>query len=505
MLKIWPSMPINISTFITPYNNHNAVQKMNLIKSRILIILILACSFVGFFACNDETTTIGSGIASGEVEISIDTFSFNLDANPIYQENYDSKTGNLMLGNIYHPTYGTLECSFISRLMCATDLLIPDSLLMPERVDSCKLIFAAEREDIIGDSLAPQKLSVFKMNKFPTEINNTFDPEGYFDPSQGLLGSLNYTVSNISTKDSMFLQGKYVELNVDLPKSFGAQIFEKYKNEPGIFQWPDLMAKDFIPGIYVKSSFGNGCIANISEGFLAVFYYSLQETTTVENGDTIKTLQHVRYSALPFSISPEVVSSNNISYNPSQKIIEFNQSHKEGQCVITTPGGYVATFDFPIETILNRYNEKDIHLSTVGDLLLYIPAQPFDEESGISLAQNLLLIKKSEYQEFFEKNKVPDNKMSFTGQYDSSNSRYVFSSMREYFLDMLEKKDISYEDTEFILIPVELKTETVSNSYYGTSTTYITKCSPYTVKPTMTLVDTGNATVTFSFTTQIID
>lgn len=474
-------------------------------KTRIFSLLLILTSITTFFACEDNTTTLGSGIASGEVTITIDTFTFNLQGSPVYQECYDSKTGNLMIGNITDPVYGSLDCSFISRLMCATDLLLPDSLLQPERVDSCKLIMAADRTDITGDSLSPMKLSVYMLDDFPQVVNNTFNPEGYYNPKSGLLGSLSYTVSNISTSDSMFFQGSFVELDVDLPKTLGVEIFEKYKENPQIFQWPQIMAKEFIPGIYVKSTFGNGSIANINQAFVAVYYYVRKESTNVVDGDTVFAYEHKAYNAIPFSISPEVVSSNNITYTPSQKIIDFNAANEEGKCVLTTPGGYISTFKFPIETMINRYKEKNQHLSTVGDMVLYIPGEPFDPDSDISLAENLLLIKTSELDKFFNENKVPDNKISFTGMYDTKNSRYAFSSMRQYFIDMLEKEELTDEDLEFTIIPVELTTETVSNSYYGTSNTYVTKCSPYIVKPTMTLLDTGNATVTFSFTTQMID
>ena len=474
-------------------------------KTRILPILMISLTIMAFFACEDETSTIGSGIATGEVEINLDTFNFNLNAKSIYVDNFDSKTGNLMLGNIINPVYGSLECSFVSRLMCATKLEVPDSLLLPERVDSCKLLMAVQRTDVTGDSLAPQKLSVYMMDRFPDNLNNSFNPEGYYNPETGLWGFLSYTVSNISTKDSMFYNGKYVELQVDLPVSVGKEIFSRYKEQPEIFQWPQIMAREFIPGIYVKSTFGNGTIANITDVVLAVYYYTIVETTNTVDDEKVTTYTHKGYSTIPFSISPEVVSSNNIKYSPSQAIRDYNASNEEGKCVITTPGGYTASFNFPIEPLLNRYKEHNTHLSTVGDMVLYIPANTFDSESGIELAENLLLIKKSEYNDFFNNNKLPDNKTSFTGIYDSKNGRYSFSSMRQYFVDMLEKDTLTEEDLEFILVPVELTTETVSNGYYGTSSTYVTKCSPYIVKPTMTLLDTSNAMVTFSFTTQMID
>ena len=167
--------------------------------------LFLIFSFItAITACQDENTTIGSVIASGEVEITIDTFYFDLNGKAIRLENFDSKTGNLMIGNIQSQEYGSLNCSFVTRLMCAAKLEVDDSLFYADRVDSCKLVLGAERKGIIGDSLAPQRLTVYKLTKqLPGDITNNFDPEGFYDPSSPF-ASRSYTVSQISSKDSSF-------------------------------------------------------------------------------------------------------------------------------------------------------------------------------------------------------------------------------------------------------------------------------------------------------------
>lgn len=474
-------------------------------KFNIISLLFAIFGSLTFLACQEETPTLGSGIAAGEVVITVDTSYFNLGAKPVLLDNFDSKTGNLMIGNLDVPDYGILNCSFVTRLMCAPKLEVDDSLFYPERVDSCKLIFGIGRDEIVGDSLAPQKLAVYLLKKqLPSVIDNTFDPEGYYDNSDPL-GSATYTVSNISSSDSAFYKQDYVELQIDLGKEFGQEIFEKYKNQPEIFQWPQSMAEYFIPGLYVKPTFGKGCVANIFQTYLGVFYHSKELKTTVTEGDTVTTLTNVRRVAIPFTVSPEVLSSNNISYTPSQKIIDLNNIDN-GECVLTTPGGYITTFDFPAQQVIEKYNEKNTHLATVNDLILHIPADTLATSSNIPLVSNLLLVKTSEYEDFFNKNKIPDNKTSFTGVYNPNTGYYTFSSMREYILALIQKGEVTKEDVEFTLVPVEITTETVSSGYYyGTTSTYVTKCVPYTSKPTLTVLNTGKAMVVFSFSSQMID
>ncbi|MCH5228833.1 MAG: DUF4270 family protein [Muribaculaceae bacterium] len=467
-------------------------------------VFLILTFFSALVACNNDNTTIGSAIASGEVEINVDTFYFDLQAKAIEITGFDSKTGNLMVGNIDVEDYGRLNCSFVTRLMCAASLEVPDSLWLPERIDSVKLILGAVRDEIVGDSLAPQRITVYKLNRqLPPEIDNNFNPEGYYDPSLPF-ASRSYTVSAIAESDSAFYNNTYVDISLDLPKEFGVEIFEKYKSDPEIFQWPKTMAEYFLPGLYVKSTFGNGCIANILSVYVGIYYYSLKETSTItDDGELETTVEHVTNLAVPFTVSPEVLSSNNITYLPSQSIHEWNRENN-GEVIITTPGGYIAQYSFPAQTLIDRYNEKNVHLSTVNDLNLFIPATSFESNSGIGVATNILMVKSSEYESFFQENKIPDNMNSFIGVYDKDNERYYFSSMRNYFLDLLQKDYVNEEDTDFILVPVEVETETVS-SYYGEGATYVTKCVPFTSRPTMTLLNTTNAMVAFSFSTQMID
>ena len=474
------------------------MKKYNL--SGILTLL----AFLGLLvACEEDTTTIGSVIANGEVKITIDTSYYDLNARSLEVSSFDSKTGNLLLGNIQEKEYGNLSCSFVTKLMCASNLEIDDSLFYANRVDSCKLILGAQRDDITGDSLAPQILTVYKLTKqLPEDIDNNFNPEGYYDPSRPF-ASRSYTVSQIASSDSSFYKESYVNLSLNLPVDFGKEIFTAYKEEPEIFQWPKTMAEKFLPGLYIKSTFGKGCIANIQSVYVAVFYHSLSTTTKVEDGDTITTQVHKNHVVYPFTVSPEVVSSNQVSYMPSQKITQWNQQ-EDGSVVITTPGGYMATFDFPAKALIDKYQVHNTNLSRVNDLNLYLPAEPFGEDTDISVAETLMLIKKSEYEDFFAENKVPDNMSSFTGVYDPAKKRYAFSTMRNYFVELLKKDTLTPEDTEFMIVPVELGTESVSD-YYGNATTYVVKCVPYTSKPTMTLINAREAMVTFSFSTQIID
>ncbi|MDE5552729.1 MAG: DUF4270 domain-containing protein, partial [Muribaculaceae bacterium] len=128
---------------------------------------------------------------------------------------------------------------------------------------------------------------------------------------------------------------------------------------------------------------------------------------------------------------------------------------------------------------------------------------------GIDTAPNLLLIRTSEIEDFFANAKVPDNKTSFYSTYDEKAGGYMFNQMRHYIVQMKEESaNATQEEMEkmcdFTLIPVNLTTEKVNNAD-GSTTTYVTGCTPYLTKPTMTRINAEKTLIIFTFTHQYID
>ena len=98
---------------------------------------------------------------------------------------------------------------------------------------------------------------------------------------------------------------------------------------------------------------------------------------------------------------------------------------------------------------------------------------------------------------------MPDDKSSFYAPYDEESGSYKFNGMRDYILGLLEKGEITSEDTEFSLIPVIVSTESVQQ-YYSDPVIYVTGCSPYIGRPTMTELDTDHVTICFTYSRQTI-
>lgn len=470
---------------------------MKLCKIAGLSSLLLAGPML-FASCQDELSTIGGSLASGEVSITIDSLHFEMNPSCYVDENYDSRSTTNLIGRLNVPEYGELDCSFVSRMMCAAKLPVPDSI-PASRVDSIKILFNVPRGELTGDSLAPQQLKVYRLTKqLPSDIDNSFDPTGYYDESS-LLGSVSYTLSALGLNDSTFIKKKEITIPVSLPREFGEEVVTAYREHPEIFEWPQTFAQYF-PGIYVKPSFGAGCVANVASTRFMTWYYHKDIKIELAGGENNGKEIHVADSVALWGSAPEVLSSNNISYTISDNL---HRLAGEGKILVTTPGGYRAKFKMPVAEILAKYASSTSNLQVITQMSLSIPAKPVENEFGLEVVPNLLLVPTKEVEAFFAEGKVPDAKRSFYADYSDTEKKYIFRGMREYIVAMAEKDSWTEEDTDYTLVPVELKKEVVTQ---GTQKlTQIMACVPYLLRPTMTELDMEKSVIVFTYSDQTLE
>ncbi len=457
-------------------------------------------SAVGISSCQDDVSTIGSSIVNGEVSISVDSLILGIDASTIDALNIDTRSTTTLLGNISATEYGRLSADYVTQLLAASSMAIPDSIGV-ERVDSMRMVLEIPRNATIGDTLAPQQLKIYRLSKaLPADIKSNFDPQGYYDPDD-VVATRNYTLSAIALSDSAFYNNRTLSIAFPLPKEWAVDAFNAYRKGSPIFDWPQDFNKSY-PGIYVRSSFGRGALANVQATRLFLYYHYFITRNIVENEVSVEKRITMKDSVCLFASSPETIASSLLNYKPAQSVVDLVSNGKK---IITTPTGYRVRLTFPAKEILQQYWAADHNLSVINNRTFALPATTVNNDYGILPPPELLMIRTSEIDDFFANGKVPDNKTSFRGTYSSTSGRYEFSSMRQYIVDLKNKgRDIAPEDVDFTLIPVNFTTESVTNSYDGSITVYVTGCSPYISSPRMAVIDTDHAVLVFTFTSQIV-
>ena len=481
-------------------------------------------------SCENETPTVGGLLASGEVQIALDSLIWNgteqtihrgdlqkkvscpkIGYTTVFDDAVDTRSTTNLLGRISVPEYGDLNCSFVSRLMSSTILDIPDSIIKkPEQIDSMKVFLRIPRGALTGDSLAPQQLKVYRLTKsLPNDIDNRFDAAGYYDPADPL-GSRSFTLSALGMSDSLYTHLKYVDIAIPLSREMALETVRAYTDPEtsSIFKWPQTF-EQYFHGIYVEPSFGRGCVANIAMTNFVIFYhYFTPKVTTNDDGTSTTKIETNIGVAGVFASSPIVLNSNNVIYRPSEYLRSLAA---ENTALVTSPGGYRVNFRFPGRELVDIYKDTQSKMAVVSNLSFSIPAEEISNDYGITPPPYLLMVKKSKLDEFLASNSLPDNKDSFYATYSTTAKRYSFSSMRNYILDLIQN-GVKDEDLEFTIIPVNIEFEEQQSSnsiydwYYPSSSSSTVsnpiKCTPYILKPSMCRLRMDEARTIFTYSLQ---
>lgn len=505
-------------------------KRLRLLAAPLISIAAGGC----LLSCEDTTPTVGSQLANGEVQIALDSLIWNgtdqlinrgdkqntvfcpkISYSADYDDAVDTRSTTNLLGRISVPEYGDLNCSFVSRFMCTKTLDIPDSIPI-EQIDSMKLILSVARGALTGDSLAPQQLKVYRLTKsLPNDIDNRFDPIGYYDP-QNPIGTRSFTLSALGMSDSLYIHLPYVSIDIPMTREMAVETVEAYRNEAtrDIFAWPQTF-EQYFHGIYVEPSFGRGCVANISYSDFVIFYsYKTTSVTNNDDGTVSTSVKNNVGTTGVFASSPIVLSSNNVAYRPSGTL---SSMAADNQALITSPGGYRVRLRFPGRELVDIYRTSQSKLAVVSNLSFSIPAEEIPNDYGITLPPYLLMVKTSKLSEFLANNSLPDNKDSFYAAYDSDRKCYRFSPMRNYILDLIQN-GITDDNEDFTIIPINVEFETEENQsssynswysyYYGYSSSSSSsqnnpiKCTPYIEKPSMCRLKIDEAQTVFTYSLQ---
>lgn len=450
----------------------------------------IATAFIAalaFTACQDDTTTVGSSLITEQTVITIDS-TFTATGTTLLDPVVQSRTITQLLGCLDAKEFGAFKSDFVCQFL--PSLSLETEGVTVEDIDSAKLIMFMVPGDFTGDSLVPMGIEVYPLTKqLPYPIYSNFDPEGYYDKSKKL-GSTIYTAHAMYNDSVNSLN--FRSFTVTLPRELGQNLFNAYLQDSSFFALPDKFTSLF-PGLYVTTSFGSGRVINISETRINV-YYRQHTTATVNNVEVDTVYNKVRSY---FTVSPEVITNNNISLKLSDQL---NALAQQGNSLLVSPAGMETRIVFPTTDLVNTYRKGAGDLSVLNGLSFEIPAVSIENSYGIEPPADVLLILAKDKDKFFAENKIADNVTSFTASYNSTNKSYSFSAMRDYLVEMLKKDTIDPEDYTFLLVPVSIQTE--SNSGYGSTVSYITTISPYVQKPAMVKLDMPNAKIKLTHTRQ---
>jgi len=453
-------------------------------------------------ACTDDT--IGVSITDSVSSV-IEDSSFVITGHAVRNERVLMRTTSKMLGRISADGYGHLTADAVTSWMPAMN--IDTTGVTPESIDSCRLKLRIPASNgFTGDSLAPMRLSVYRLNKpLPSPIYSDFDPSGYYQSSD-LLATESYSpASGWLEVATSYLTGTAVHdtvrvISIPVSTDIGRDLLRTYRANPDLFSSPTAFA-DVFPGIYITNSYGSGHVVNIKATELDVYYHKHVQLT-----DTTDTTYHALNQAYLAS-TPEVVSNNIIRYQIDDALTAMVNN---GAALIVAPAGYEVQVHFPIQEIIDRYRSNvGSNQAIINSLSLELPVSIPPTQYNIQPPSHLLMVKTSKKDQFINGDSLTNNKDSFYALYDASSKKYTFTGLRNYVLDIINNHGgiASEEDMEFTITPVDVTTYTYPTSYYysTSTTTVVTKISPMVSRPAVACLLLDKAKVRITYSKQIVD
>lgn len=433
------------------------------------------------YSCDDTTTGIGDFVAdTDEITASAQTFEATTktlkytDLNP---NGVFSRTSNAYLGKFTDRDFGTYTTDFITQINCTEDFEFPETMQ-----DIVSTTLELSYSSFFGDSLAPMRVRVDMLNR---EIDDdgedlglyytSYNPEDFYNKNEEALAEQDYAVRDNSwTKEEIDsikkANGYYPPLVIDLDKArkakgeetFSAFLKRKYNEDKKNFKDSYSFIHNVLPGFYVHNTSGEGSILYIGAIWLRMKVSYLIESSSGKVDSLV-------YTSIPFAATNEVYMSTRLSNSGDNLEKLAAETHNT---YLKTPAGLCTEVKLPLKEMYEALGNDTLNSVSMS----FTKYKNISENSAnnpykMGTPKNLLLIRKSEVNDFFEQKQNYDSKTSFLGTYSSTTNSYSFSQVNrlisQIFSDMRTKEEPAEGWDEYntlVLIPVKTETDSQGNT-----------------------------------------
>lgn len=407
-------------------------------------------------SCNDTLDQVGFTVQPDKdrLEVGIDTL--HMQARTVRVDSMFAKTKYPVLGEYIDPVFGSVKSDYLG------EFYFPEGTGFEAGADIDSVNVVVSYSMMMGDSLAPMELSVYEVTKSLQSVSNYThnDPEEYAEMSAPL-GRQVFTGKNSTYRTESYTSGystqsyKVYDINVKLPKEIGEKFLNEY-NKAGHGKMVDADSfREFFPGLYFTTSFGNSTMLNVSFTSLYVHYHYLDEKGSSTGQDTI------RNSAMRLFITPEVTQINHISNNNDQLLGESAM-----HTYVKSPAGVNTEITFPLSQIYDKLKSQALNLANFT--IYAMPDAIENPMVKLSPPDYLLLVNRDSLAGFFEQKKMHDNITSFlSAEFNPTTYSYNFNNISTMINHYNEESDGVPFDLVYYLIPVDVTFTTVQQSYYS--------------------------------------
>lgn len=430
-------------------------------KIKYLYTLLLATLL---YSCDDSTTGIGdSTIAAGD-SIPAGAAVYEATTRSILADSVYARTSTAYLGKYTDPMFGEFTADFIAQFNCGDNFKFPETL---QEITGVQLRLYYSNH--FGDSLNAMRLQVDSLDTIiPEGELNTFytsvDPKQYYNPNAQPLARKAFSAKGISAEDSTYTysdsygySSSYTSYwqTIKLPTRLGIEMYDKYLKDPNNYKDSEQFIKNVLKGFYISCTHGDGTILYIDDMQLILNFDYLAESSSGKVDSLVA-------GATIFAATKEVIQANR--FQNSERLEELTQ---DASCTyLKTPAGIFTEVTLPIEEIAESHLRDTLNAVSIT-FTRYNKKNSSDYAMGIP--QHLLMVRKSDMYNFFEKNKLYDNLTSYLAEYVGSGeaaNTYSFNNIASLVTHCINEKKsgkINEDWDKVVLIPVKVEMDASSN------------------------------------------
>ena len=407
----------------------------------------IAFMMMTFSACNDETFDIGNTLTQDADKLSITSTEFEVDDSmrTVLADSVLLRSGYCYLGKLKDPERGNfVTAEFMTQFNVVESFSMqPESKIANKyngmaAADSCQLEFYMEDPTNTVDTLAAMKIRISELGT-PLEEGqkyySNFDPvkEGYVRKG-GFVKDKMFSYNDLTVKDSIRnITGYYNFINVKLNQpytdkngveynNYGTYIMQQYYRHPEYFKNSYAFIHNVCPGVYVSVVDGEGVYTQVPDMCLRLYY------TIQVNADS------TAMYASALAGTEEVLQTTKITTD--QNVL--NELAKNDSCTyLKAPAGLYTEVALPIDDILKGHENDSILTAKIS----FQRINSGFESGTMKTPSYLMMVPKDSIYSFFEKEKLPDNKLTYSTAITKGTNLYTFSNISTLITQLAKTKE----------------------------------------------------------------
>ena len=414
------------------------------------------------YSCDDATTGIGdSTIAAGD-SIPAGAAVYDVYTRSILADSVYARTSTAYLGKYTDSQFGEFSADFIAQFNCTDNYEFPETV---QEITGIQMRMYYDK--FFGDESNAMRMQIDTLDKvIPEKELSTFytsvDPTQYYDENSKPIARKAFAATGASVNDTTIVNydswgnptsTSYYWQDVKLPTSLGQYMYDKYKEDKNNYKNAENFIKNVLKGFYVHCTHGDGTILYFNDMQLRLNFKYLIESKSGKVDSLVN-------GSATFAATKEVIQANR--FQNSDRLKELIE--EKDYTYLKTPAGIFTEVTLPIEEIHEMHMRDTLNAASITFTRYN---EKSDKKYPMGIPQTLLMVRKCDMHNFFEKNKTFDGLTSFIAEYvgsSASANTYSFPNISSLITLCINEKKQGKNEADWnkvVLIPV--KTETDSN------------------------------------------